>query len=115
MTESSVVYINQLKDHVGQEVTLKGWLYNSRASAKIQFLIIRDGTGLCQCIAEKGSVPDEVFEQLKRLGQESSLIVTGTIRADERSVGGYEMAVTGAQVVWATEGYPITPKPHGVG
>jgi len=114
MTESCAVYINQLKDHVGQEVTLKGWLYNSRASGKILFLIVRDGTGLCQCIVEKGKVPDEVFEQLKRLGQESSLSVTGTIRADERSVGGYEMAVTDAQVVAPAEGYPITPKPHGV-
>jgi len=114
MTESCAVYINQLKDHVGQEVTLKGWLYNSRASGKILFLIVRDGTGLCQCIVEKGKVPDEVFEQLKRLGQESSLSVTGTIRADERSVGGYEMAVTNAQVVATAEGYPITPKPHGV-
>jgi asparaginyl-tRNA synthetase len=103
-----------LKDHVGQEVTLHGWLYNSRASGKIQFLIVRDGTGLCQCIVEKGKVPDEVFEQLRRLGQESSMSVTGTVRADERSVGGYEMAVTGAQVVAAAEGYPITPKPHGV-
>jgi asparaginyl-tRNA synthetase len=114
MAESSAVYINQLKDHVGQEVTLKGWLYNSRASGKIQFLIIRDGTGLCQCVAEKGKLPDELFEQLKRLGQESSLSVTGTIRADERSVGGYEMAVTGAEAICATEGYPITPKAHGV-
>src|SRR5512142_211535 len=98
MTESRDAYINQLKDHVGQEVALHGWLYNSRASGKILFLIIRDGTGLCQCIVEKGKLPDEVFEQLKRLGQESSLSVTGTIRADERSVGGYEMAVTGGQV-----------------
>jgi len=114
MTESNAVYINELKNHVGQEVTLHGWLYNSRASGKILFLIIRDGTGLCQCIVEKGKVPDEVFEQLKRLGQESSLSVTGTIRADERSVGGYELAVTGAQVVAPAEGYPITPKPHGV-
>jgi asparaginyl-tRNA synthetase len=114
MTKGNTVYINQLKDHVGQEVTLSGWLYNSRASGKIQFLIIRDGTGLCQCIVEKGKVPDELFEQLKRLGQESSLSVTGTIRADERSVGGYEMAVTDAQVIAPSEGYPITPKPHGV-
>jgi len=114
MTESSTTYINLLKDHVGQEVLLQGWLYNSRASGKIQFLIIRDGTGLCQCIVEKGKVPDELFEQLKRLGQESSLSVTGTIRADERSVGGYEMAVTDAQVIAPAEGYPITPKPHGV-
>jgi asparaginyl-tRNA synthetase len=114
MTKGNAVYINQLKDHVGQKVTLSGWLYNSRASGKIQFLIVRDGTGLCQCIVEKGKVPDELFEQLKRLGQESSLSVTGTIRADERSVGGYEMAVTDAQVIAPSEGYPITPKPHGV-
>jgi asparaginyl-tRNA synthetase len=114
MTKGNAVFINQLKDHVGQEVTLHGWLYNSRASGKIQFLIVRDGTGLCQCIVEKGKVPDELFEQLKRLGQESSLSVTGTIRADERSVGGYEMAVTDAQVIALSEGYPITPKPHGV-
>ena len=112
MTQS--VYIDQLKDHVGQEVTIQGWLYNSRASGKIQFLIVRDGTGLCQCIVEKGQVPDETFQQLKHLGQESSLSVTGTIRADERSVGGHEMAVTGAAVLCATEGYPITPKAHGV-
>jgi len=108
------VYVDRLKDHVGQEVTLQGWLYNSRASGKIQFLIIRDGTGLCQCIVEKGKIPDEVFEELKRLGQESSLALTGTIRADERSVGGHEMAVTGVRAICATEGYPITPKPHGV-
>jgi asparaginyl-tRNA synthetase len=114
MTSSDAVYINQLKDKVGQEVTLEGWLYNSRASGKIQFLIVRDGTGLCQCIVEKGKVPDELFEQLRRLGQESSLSVTGTVRADERSVGGYELAVTGARIIGPAEGYPITPKPHGV-
>jgi asparaginyl-tRNA synthetase len=114
MTKDNGVYINQLKDHVGQEVTLEGWLYNSRASGKIQFLILRDGTGLCQCIVEKGKIADEMFEQLKRLGQESSLALTGTIRAEERSVGGYEMAVTGARIIAVAEGYPITPKPHGV-
>jgi asparaginyl-tRNA synthetase len=114
MTKGNAVYINELKDHVGREVTLEGWLYNSRASGKIQFLILRDGTGLCQCIVERGKVPDELFEQLKRLGQESSLSLTGTIRAEERSVGGYEMAVTDAQIVAPAEGYPITPKPHGV-
>jgi asparaginyl-tRNA synthetase len=114
MGKDNTVYIDQLKDHIGREVTLQGWLYNSRASGKIQFLIVRDGTGLCQCIAEKGKVSDELFEQLKRLGQESSLSVTGTVRAEPRSVGGYEMAVTEAQVISPAEGYPITPKPHGV-
>jgi asparaginyl-tRNA synthetase len=107
-------YISELKNNVGQQVTLAGWLYNSRASGKVQFLIIRDGTGLCQCIVEKGKVSDGLFEQLKRLGQESSLTITGTVRADQRSVGGYELAVTGAQVIAESNDYPITPKSHGV-
>jgi len=114
MTNSNKVYISELKDNVGKEVTLSGWLYNSRASGKIQFLIIRDGTGLCQCIVEKGKVPDELFEQLKRLGRESSLTVTGSVREEARSVGGFEMALIGAKVVSPAADYPITPKSHGV-
>jgi asparaginyl-tRNA synthetase len=114
MTNGNTVYVSELKYHVGQEVTLTGWLYTSRASGKIQFLILRDGTGLCQCIVEKGKVPEELFEQLKRLGQESSLSVTGLVRAEERSVGGYELAVTDARTIAPAEGYPITPKPHGI-
>jgi asparaginyl-tRNA synthetase len=106
--------IDNLSEFEGKEVTLAGWLYQSRSSGKIQFLIIRDGTGLCQCVVEKGNVPDELFEKLKRLGQESSLTVTGTVRADERSVGGYELVVTGAEIICLAEGYPITPKSHGV-
>jgi len=114
MTNNSKVYISQLKDNVGKEITLEGWLYNSRASGKIQFLIIRDGTGLCQCIVEKGKVSDELFEELKHLGQESSLKITGTVRQEARSVGGYELAVTGAQIISLAADYPITPKSHGV-
>ena len=106
--------ISELKDHVDQQVTVAGWLYNSRASGKIQFLIIRDGTGLCQCIVEKGKVPDELFDKLKHLGQESSLTITGTVRADERSVGGYELAATNAQIISPADDYPITPKSHGI-
>ena len=93
MTSNTSVYIEQLKNHTAQEVTLSGWLYNSRGGGKVLFLIVRDGTGLCQCVVEKGKVSDELFEQLKHLGQESSLTVTGTVRAEERSVGGYELAV----------------------
>jgi asparaginyl-tRNA synthetase len=114
MTNSNAVYIEQLKDHVGQEVTLKGWLYNSRASGKVQFLIIRDGTGLCQCVVEKGKILDELFEQLGHLGQESSLSVTGIVRADARSVGGHELAITDAQIISPATDYPITPKSHGI-
>jgi len=106
--------ISCLAGFQGQEVTLAGWLYQSRSSGKIQFLIIRDGTGLCQCILEKGKVSNELFDQLKHLGQESSLTVTGTIRADERSVGGYELAVTNAQIISPAADYPITPKSHGI-
>ncbi len=114
MIKSSTVYIDQLKNHAEQEVTLCGWLYNSRGSGKVQFLIIRDGTGLCQCIVEKGKVSDELFEELKHLGQESSLAVTGVVRADERSVGGYELAVTDAKIISPATDYPITPKSHGI-
>ncbi len=114
MTNNNTVYIEQLKDNVGSEVTLRGWLYNSRSSGKVQFLILRDGTGLCQCIVEKGKISDELFDQIRHLGQESSLTVTGEVRAEQRSVGGYELAVTGAEIIGPTEGYPITPKAHGV-
>ena len=114
MANDSTVYIDQLNNHVGEEVTLEGWLYRGRASGKVQFLIVRDGTGLCQCVVEKGKISDELFDQLKHLGQESSLSVTGTVRADERSIGGHELAATGARVIAPAEGYPITPKAHGV-
>jgi asparaginyl-tRNA synthetase len=114
MPDKTNACITGLKDSVGQSVTLAGWLYRGRSSGKVLFLIIRDGTGLCQCIVEKGKVPDELFEQLKRLGQESSLAVTGTVRAEERSVGGYELAVSDAQIVSPADGYPITPKSHGI-
>jgi len=114
MMNNNKTYISELKNNVDKEVTLAGWLYNSRASGKIQFLIVRDGTGLCQCIVEKGKVPDELFEQLGHLGQESSLTITGTVRADERSVGRYELAVTNAEIISPATDYPITPKSHGI-
>ena len=106
--------ISCLAGFQGQEVTLAGWLYQSRSSGKIQFLIIRDGTGLCQCILEKGKVSNELFEQLKHLGQESSLTVTGTARADERSVGGFELVIINAKIISPATDYPITPKSHGI-
>jgi asparaginyl-tRNA synthetase len=112
--ENKRTYICALKDHQEQEVSLSGWLYNSRASGKVQFLILRDGTGMCQCIVEKGKVPEEMFDKIKHLGQESSITLTGTVRADERSIGGYEVAVTGAEVISESNDYPITPKSHGI-
>ncbi|MBW8001288.1 MAG: asparagine--tRNA ligase [Planctomycetes bacterium] len=114
MPETNKTSISNLKDNVGAEVTLQGWLYRGRKSGKVLFLVVRDGTGLCQCVVEKGAIPDEVFEELKRLGAESSLTVTGTVRVEERSVGGFELAVTGAKIVSPAIDYPITPKAHGV-
>ncbi len=113
MPNNNKTYISELKDYVGKQVALCGWVYNSRASGKIQFIILRDGTGLCQCIAEYGKVSEKLFDELKHLGQESSLTITGTVRADERSVGGFELAVTDAQIISPAADYPITPKSHG--
>lgn len=106
-------YINQLSQFVGQEVELRGWLYNLRSSGKLLFPQLRDGTGVVQCVVFKKAVSEEVWNALKSLGQESSLIIHGTVRADERAPGGFEIDVTDAEVVQAVEGYPITPKEHG--
>ena len=105
--------INTLDKYVGQEVTLQGWMARNRPSGKVQFLLLRDGTGLCQCVIEKGQIPDDLFDEVKHLGQESSMAVTGTVRADERSVGGHELAVTSVRIIGPATDYPITPKAHG--
>jgi asparaginyl-tRNA synthetase len=106
-------YINQLSGHVGEEVTLKGWLYNLRSSGKLLFPQLRDGTGIVQCVVLKKAVAPEVWDALKGLGQESALVVRGTVRADERAPGGFELDVSGAEVVSEAHDYPITPKEHG--
>jgi asparaginyl-tRNA synthetase len=114
MTQQIKVSVENLNNIVGQEVTLCGWLYNSRSSGKVQFLVLRDGTGLCQCVVEQGKISDELFEQLKHLGQESSLTVTGIVREEPRSPGGFELAVTDAKIIGESKDYPITPKSHGI-
>ena len=106
--------IADLAAHVDQEVTVEGWLYNKRSSGKIQFLIVRDGTGLVQAVAVKNQVSEELFATADKLTQESSVIVTGTVRADDRAVGGYELTVKDLTVVGVAEEYPITLKEHGV-
>jgi asparaginyl-tRNA synthetase len=105
-------YVDQLKDHIGEEVTLKGWLYNSRSSGKLVFLQFRDGTGIVQCVVFKGN-DEAVFEKTKGLGQESSIVVTGTVKADERSPIGVEVDVKDVEVLQNVHDYPITPKEHG--
>jgi asparaginyl-tRNA synthetase len=111
------ITIHEAGQHVGERVLIEGWLYNLRKSGKIVFPIVRDGTGLIQCVAVKSNLPEQLFESLKNLTQESSLIVTGTIRAEARAIGGYELDVSDAQIIQRVSEdhpYPITPKEHGV-
>ncbi|HEV7746848.1 MAG TPA: asparagine--tRNA ligase [Pyrinomonadaceae bacterium] len=105
--------INKLADHVGQEVTIKGWLYNMRSSGKILFPQLRDGTGVVQCVALKNAVTPEVWDALKGLGQESALSIRGSVREDSRAPGGFEIDLLDATVLDEVHDYPITPKEHG--
>ena len=114
MSDAPWVYIEDIGQHDGQTVTLKGWLYNKRSSGKLHFLLVRDGTGVLQCVVFKKDVPEEQFALADHLPQESSLIVTGVVRKDERAPLGYELGVTDLAVVQQAEEYPITPKEHGV-
>jgi asparaginyl-tRNA synthetase len=111
---ASIAYIEDIARHEGQQVILHGWLHNRRSSGRIHFLTVRDGTGFIQCVTSRESVPDEVFVRADHLSQETSLLVTGTVRADKRAPGGYELDVSDLQVVGESAGYPITPKEHGV-
>ncbi len=106
-------FINQLSEHVGEGVTIKGWLYNLRSSGKILFPQLRDGTGVVQCVALKNSVAPDVWDALTGLGQESALAVLGKVRADARAPGGYEIDLLQAEVFDRVHDYPITPKEHG--
>ena len=111
------IYIEDAGKHVGEEVTLKGWIHNKRSSGKIQFLIVRDGSGYIQGVLVKNTVSPEVFAAAETLTHESSVIVTGKIREDSRAPSGYEMDLTGVepvQVVSKDEPFPITPKEHGI-
>src|SRR5215470_1476729 len=108
------VYIEDLANHLGEEVTLRGWLYNRRSSGKLHFLQIRDGTGIIQCVMFKNDVPAEQFALADHIAQESALEITGSVRADTRSPLGYELSVKDLRVIHMAEAYPITPKEHGV-
>ena len=108
------VYIEDIGRREGEEVTIKGWLHNRRSSGKIHFLILRDGTGFIQAVMSKAAVGDEVFKLADHLSQETSLMVTGTARADKRAPTGFEIDVKRFAVVGEAHDYPITPKEHGV-
>ncbi len=109
-----MVYIEDIGRHEGEQVTLRVWLVSRRSSGKIHFLTLRDGTGTIQAVVSKAAVDPAVFQQADHLGQETSLEVTGTVRADKRAPGGFELDVSALTVVGAAANYPITPKEHGV-
>src|ERR1700723_4522508 len=114
---SPVTTIAEIGKHEGQAVTIRGWLYNLRESGKLLFPQFRDGSGVIQGVVPKNAVAPDVFEAIKTLTQESSVIVEGKVRADKRAPGGYELDVANVQVVQRvseTDPYPITPKDHGV-
>jgi len=116
-TQSAVTTIAEIGSHEGQTVTIRGWLYNLRESGKLLFPIFRDGSGQIQGVVPKSAVPLEVFDAIRGLTQESSVIVEGKVRADKRAPGGYELDVANVQVlqrVSEDDPYPITPKEHGV-
>jgi len=113
----SRIRIEDAGRHTGEPVEIAGWLYNLRKSGKIVFPLLRDGTGTMQCVAVKANLDEAVFEALKNLTQESSLIVRGKIRAEQRAPGGFEMDVEGVEIVQRipeSDPYPITPKEHGI-
>jgi len=108
------VYIEDIGKHEGETVTIKGWLHNRRSSGKIHFLTLRDGSGFIQAVMSKAAVGDDVFKAADHLSQETSVTVTGAVRADKRAPSGYEIDVATLEVLGASHDYPITPKEHGV-
>jgi asparaginyl-tRNA synthetase len=110
---STHAYIEDIAKYEGQVVTLRGWLHNRRSSGKIHFLVVRDGTGFIQAVVSKAAVGDELFRRADHLGQETSMAVTGTVRADKRAPSGYELDVASFEVVSEAHEYPISLKEHG--
>lgn len=107
------IWISDIKDYEGKEVTLQGWLYNKRSSGKLHFLQLRDGTAEIQAVVFKGNVPEEVFETADKITQESSVEIKGTVKKHDRSKIGYEIDAVDVKVLSAANDYPITPKEHG--
>ncbi len=108
------IFIENLNDYAGKEITLEGWLYNKRSSGKVKFLILRDGTGIVQCIVFKGNVNEETFERAEHISQESAVRIVGTVKEEKRAPGGYEIDATEVEVISGSVDYPITPKEHGI-
>lgn len=109
----STTSIEHLHAHAGETVTLKGWLYNKRGSKGLNFLVLRDGTGIVQAVVAQERVSEAAWQAAEDATQESALVLTGTVVADARQVGGYELQASDVQLVGLAEDYPITPKEHG--
>uniref|UniRef100_A0A7C4UCL1 Asparagine--tRNA ligase n=1 Tax=candidate division WOR-3 bacterium TaxID=2052148 RepID=A0A7C4UCL1_UNCW3 len=107
------IYIDEIEKYAGEDVELRGWVFNIRTSGKLIFLLLRDGTGIIQCVISLNDVGEEKFNIAKELTQESSLIVRGKVREDKRAPGGYEITVLDLELIFLTKDYPITPKEHG--
>ncbi len=114
----SIIRVEEISKYTGQDVTVQGWVYNRTDKGKLVFLLVRDGSGFVQCVAFKDDLPEAVFDQLTRLPQESSVIITGPVRADQRAPGipgGYEVGVKEIKIVQAAgENYPMALKEQGV-
>ena len=108
------VHVEDIADYAGQEVMVKGWLYNKTDKGQLQFLLVRDGTGMIQCVAFKREISPEAFAAAEAVTQESSVVVSGVVRAEERAPGGYELGLANVQIEQLAEEYPIAPKEHGV-
>jgi asparaginyl-tRNA synthetase len=104
--------IKEFGSHLGEDVTIKGWVYNRRSSGRLTFLLMRDGTGVCQVIAERDTFGD-FYEEIKKLPIESSVIVTGKVIKEARAAGGYDLLANNIQIVQKSEEFPITKKEHG--
>jgi asparaginyl-tRNA synthetase len=107
------VRIGDFRSHVGAEVLVRGWLHNKTPKGKLQFLIVRDGSGFAQAVMAKAALAPEAWSAAEAAGQESSLELTGKVKEDKRAPGGYEIEVTGFKVLQLVHDYPITPKEHG--
>jgi len=108
-----MIWIEELKSHIGKEVSLKGWVYNRRDSGKIRFVMLRDGTGFLQCVFVKAEVNEEIFSLADTLNQEAVVEITGTVRDDKRAQGGVELTAKSLKLLGDSLDYPISPKEHG--
>lgn len=108
------IYIEELENYIGKEIELSGWVTHKRSSGKIRFIVMRDGTGICQCVLVKNNLSDEVFAKFDELTQESAFSVFGLVKKEERAPGGYEIEVKDLNIISLAKDYPITPKEHGI-